>query len=226
MTNITAMGAVGAMGTDSQWWGYEKTITNTTTELCDYHNQHHRLCKHHKQHPTSFQCYQQHCRYMNIMSPTADLYEDRLHPFHRKTHNVLTTTEVDEHYHLDPCTVTWIPQPPTLQLYEYDHNQHHRFLWIPPPTLMQSYVNSLTNVQNNMWTNFSELLLPPPQPSQVCQYLHCCHSYMKTMSNFRESYKMTNTATLAALHKPHHQHCQVELPSRGSVALCPVPTNV
>ena len=63
MTNITAMGAVGAMGIDSQWWGYEKTITNTTTELCDYHNQHHRLCKHHKQHPTSFQCYQQHCRY-------------------------------------------------------------------------------------------------------------------------------------------------------------------
>ena len=123
MTNITAMGAVGAMGTDSQWWGYEKTLTNTTTELCDYHNQHHRLCQHHKQPPTSLQCYQPHCRYMNIMSPTAELYEDRLHPFHRKTHNMLTTTEVDEHYHLDPCTVTWIPQPPTLQLYEYDHNQ-------------------------------------------------------------------------------------------------------
>ena len=117
MTNITAMGAVGAMGIDSQWWGYEKTITNTTTELCDYHNQHHRLCKHHKQHPTSFHCYQQHCRYVNIMSNTAELYEDRLHPLQRITYNMLTTAEVDEHYHLDPCRVTWIPQPPTLQSY-------------------------------------------------------------------------------------------------------------
>ena len=138
------------------WELWEQTasgeaISDTTTELCDYHNQHRRLCYRHKQHPTSFQCCQHHCRYVNIISTTAELNEDHLLPLHRIIDNMLSTAEVRRTLPLRPLqdhmntTAT-----NSSELYEYDHNQHHRFLWIPPPTLTRSYGNSLTNVQSNV----------------------------------------------------------------------------